>query len=43
VTQRGVSIALACRRFGVSETFNRYIPKRNADNDQIVDLLLWGL
>jgi len=40
VAQRGVSIALACRTFGVSETCYRYSPQRNADNDEIADLLL---
>jgi len=40
VAQRGVSIALACRAFGVSETCYRYSPQRNADNDEIADLLL---
>lgn len=40
VAQRGVSIALACRTFGVSETCCRYSPQRNADNDEIADLLL---
>lgn len=40
VAQRGVSIALACRTFGVSETCYRYGPQRNFDNDQIADLLL---
>ncbi len=33
VAQRGVSIALACRPFGVSGTCYRYSPKRNADTD----------
>jgi putative transposase len=40
VAQRGVSVALACRTVGVSETCFRYSPKRNADNDEIADLLL---
>lgn len=40
VAQRGVSIALACRTFGVSETCYRYSPQRNIDNDEIADLLL---
>lgn len=40
VAQRGVSIALACRTFGVSETCFRYSPKRNADNDKISNMLL---
>ncbi len=29
---RGVSIALACRAFGVSETCFRYSPKRDEEN-----------
>lgn len=40
VAQCGVSIALACRTFGVSETCYRYSPQCNADNEQIADLLL---
>jgi putative transposase len=40
VAQCGASIALACRTFGVSETCFRYSPKRNADNDEIADMLL---
>lgn len=40
MAQCGVSIALACRRFGFSETCYRYSPQRNADNDEIADLLL---
>lgn len=40
VAQRGASIALACRTFGVSETCFRYSPKHNADNDEIADMLL---
>ncbi len=40
VAQRGLSIALACRTFGVSETCYRYSPQRNADNGKIADLLL---
>lgn len=35
----GVSIALACRAFGVSETCFRYSPRRNAENEFIADLL----
>jgi putative transposase len=40
VAKRGVSIALACRAFGVSETCYRYSPKLDAENEQIADLLL---
>jgi len=39
VAQKGVSIALACRAFGVSETCFRYSPKRDAENETIADLL----
>ncbi|MDR6433270.1 putative transposase [Brucella pseudogrignonensis] len=37
---RGVSIALACRTFGVSETCYRYSAKLNEENEQIADLLI---
>ncbi|WCK03912.1 IS3 family transposase [Agrobacterium tumefaciens] len=40
VALRGVSIALACRTFGVSETCYRYSAKLNDDNEQIADLLI---
>jgi putative transposase len=40
VAKRGVSIALACRAFGVSETCYRYSPKLDEENEQIADLLL---
>lgn len=40
VALRGVSIALACRTFGVSETCNRYSAKMNDENEQIADLLI---
>ena len=40
VALRGVSIALACRTFGVSETCYRYSPKLNNENEQIADLLI---
>lgn len=39
VATKGVSIALACRAFGVSETCFRYSPKRDAENAFIADLL----
>ncbi|WP_143530707.1 IS3 family transposase [Rhizobium sp. RU36D] len=40
VALRGVSIALACRTFGVSETCYRYSAKLNDDNEEIADLLI---
>jgi hypothetical protein len=39
VERRGVSITLACRAFGVSETCSRYGPKLRAENEEIADLL----
>jgi putative transposase len=36
----GVSIALACRTFDVSETCYRYSAKLNDENEQIADLLI---
>jgi len=40
VAHRKVSIALACRAFGVSETCYRYSPKLGAENERIADLLV---
>ncbi len=40
VALRGVSIALACRTFEVSETCYRYSAKLNDENEQIADLLI---
>jgi len=40
VERRKVSIALACRVFGVSETCYRYGPKLRAENEEIADLLV---
>ena len=40
VAQRRVSIALACRAFGVSETCYRYSPKLPDENEEIADLLV---
>ena len=40
VATKGVSIALACRAFGVSETCFRYSPKRDEENEMIADLLM---
>lgn len=37
---KGVSIALACRTFEVSETCYRYSPKLDDENERIADLLL---
>jgi len=37
--RRGVSIALACRAFGGSETCYRYGPKLKAENAVIAELL----
>ena len=39
MTQRGVSIALACRTFGVSERCYRYEPRLKPENERIADLL----
>ena len=40
VARRGVSIAVACRTFGVSETCYRYSPLLSDENAQIADLLV---
>src|SRR6056297_3067846 len=40
VKHRGVSIALACRAFGVSETCYRYSPLLSDENELIADLLV---
>ena len=37
---RGISVAVACRTFGVSETCYRYSPKLRDENAQIADLLV---
>ena len=39
VRRHGVSIALACRTFGLSETCYRYNPKLDTENERIGDLL----
>ena len=39
--RQGVSIALACQTFGVSETCFRYSPKLGDENERIADLLVW--
>ena len=40
VAKHEVSIALACRTFGVSETCYRYSPLLSDENEEIADLLL---
>jgi hypothetical protein len=40
VEQRGVSVAVVCRTFGVSETCYRYSPLLSDENEQIADLLV---
>ena len=40
VERRGVSIAVACRTFGVSETCYRYSPLLSDENEQIAGLLV---
>ena len=40
VARQGVSIALACRTFGVSETCYRYSPLMSDANEEIADLLV---
>jgi putative transposase len=40
VATNGLSLALACRAFGVSETCFRYSPKRDEENERIADLLV---
>ena len=40
VVRRKVSIALACRAFGISETCYRYSPLLRDENEQIADLLV---
>ena len=40
VERRGVSVAVACRTFGVSETCYRYSPLLSDENEQIADLLV---
>jgi len=40
VRRRGVSIALACRTFGISETCYRYSPKLQPENERIGDMLI---
>ena len=40
VAQKGASIALACRTFGLSETCYRYAPKHSDENEEIAGLLI---
>ena len=40
MVRHGVSIALACRTFGVSETCYRYSPLLSDENEEIADLLV---
>ena len=40
MTQKQVSVALACRTFGISETCYRYAPKLSDENERIADLLV---
>ena len=40
VTHKGVSVALACRTFGVSESCYRYTPKLDQENERIAGLLV---
>jgi hypothetical protein len=40
VARHGVSIALACRTFGMSETCYRYSPLLSDENEEIADLLV---
>ena len=39
VTQKGISVALSCRTFGLSETCYRYTRKLDAENERIAELL----
>ena len=40
VARHGVSVALACRAFGLSETCYRYTPQLVDENEEIADLLV---
>ena len=40
IQSRGVTIALACRAFGVSQTCYRYSPKLKPESERIEDLLI---
>lgn len=40
VAERGVSIALDCRAFGISVACYRYSPKLDEENERMADLLV---
>lgn len=40
VAEKGMSIKLACKAFGISESCYRYLPKLRAENTQIADWLI---
>ena len=40
VAQKKVSVALACKTFGLSETCYRYVPKLSDENEDIAGLLI---
>jgi len=40
VAHKGISIAMACRTFGISETCYRYSPHRDEENELIADRLV---
>jgi putative transposase len=40
LARHGVSIALACRTFGGTETCSRYSPLLSDENEEIADLLV---
>ena len=40
VTEQGVSVALACRAFSISEACYRYVPKLHNENALIADWLI---
>ena len=43
VAERGISIRLACVIFSVSQTCYRYEAKKDAENEQIANWLLWAV
>ena len=40
VTEKGLSIRLACKAFGLSQSGYRYQPQRNVENQRIADWLV---
>ena len=40
VTERGISVRLACQNFMVSDTCYRYEAKKSAENERVADWLL---